>query len=87
MIIGYLIPCIAVDQAGNLFWRQFFTIAFSVDQIDSSHFKHFSVPSYVFESKGLDQRGAARVSLIAAAGALRLDFGDRGAAQWSHFKE
>jgi hypothetical protein len=24
-----------------------------VDQIDSSHYKFFSVPSYVFESKGL----------------------------------
>jgi hypothetical protein len=38
-----------------------------VDQIDSSHYKFFSVPSYVFESKGLvDVMCGRRVGLTSA---------------------
>ncbi len=53
LIIRNFIPVVAFHKRGNFLWRQFFTISFSVDQIDSSHYEFFSVPSYVFESKGL----------------------------------
>ena len=62
MIVGDLAAVIALDQKINLFGREFFPIAFPLDQVNCSHYETLSLAPQGAESKG---KGAKKIALPA----------------------